>query len=66
MRPAFNTHGVASHDLNRRSGQRVEILRRFATDPRTDPLAVQYRVRFPDGVEETAFAGELSFEEATA
>lgn len=52
-RPLFNAHGVASHETNARTGQRVSILRRLD--------AGGYIVRFPDGEEMAVFPSEVGF-----
>lgn len=59
-RPTFDTHGVASHALNRRSGTTVAIEQRVPGEPR-DATTADYLISWPDGFHEVAFGTELRF-----
>jgi hypothetical protein len=58
MNVIFETHGVASHELNARSGERVLILGRVDERIGEDDVPL-YHVMFEDGHKVEAFATEL-------
>lgn len=54
-------HGRNHDDLRSRNGQTVEVLERAPDCEGSEPESItrMYRIRFPDGIETTAFCDEI-------